>query len=401
MSNRRLITSSPSRLLDAVEVSRKDIYGPSFGVAYRGRVNLALLAKAVHLLAGQHPVLRGRLFSAEGGHLLEVDQDNAPPVLVFDGNEQTAMEKGLEPWDVTERLAQVTVVTGRDGGYLMLRLNHAIADGTAHLGYFRKLWRIYTDLVAGRSPADRKAASLPVPPITLYEKRWSSVSTMEACGLAVGGAKDEVVSNRICLTTEETDRFMAVAKNSGLTVYSLLAGVISAAQFRRRGHAGDTTLKILATVNLRRWTDPPVGDIETTNFAGYHVGSWHAPRRADPFVLGRAANACLRKSLERRAVHLLGLDTPEAQAFESLDTSDLGISINNYGNIAPFAHPDELGLTDFVVPRLHRTAAQVIVPASHIVFTYGGRLSLICTYPDNLRGLLEQVDQDIRALVDC
>lgn len=391
------------RYLDDVEVHNLSA-APAHVAEYRGTVDTAALRMAFDLLCARHPVLRGRVLADEHGYLLSVTGDHRAEFAEFGGDEPVLYREVFRPWNSACSVARLMHVHTANGGYVALRVDHAIVDGHSLREVFDQLWLIYAELRAGRVPAPAAARSLPRSPVELLAQRWHpdvdvpaprrSSSTKDrfqrVCGLRVHPRQ-----GYLRLDEAATARLLDVARARATTVHALICGAVLVGHcvFGTR-ETGPAPMMCLSPVNLRHRVQPPVGATETTAFVKLHPATVTVPQSRDPHAVGAEVKRQLDAAIRRR--DLLSVAELPVLLSEPVVTpveARLAIvQVSNNGVVhTPLTRLGELTITDFLSP------VDVILDVFPIysVYTYRGRLSIRYLYPSNAF-----TAEDVRSLVE-
>lgn len=375
------------RYLDNLEVRMLGQY-PIQAVAYCGSLNESALDQAFHLLCKRHAVLRGRIRQDAHGYLLEASASRYPRPMIAYGDDSTLQNEISKPLDSTNAVAYLIVIRGESQGYVSLRVDHAVVDGTAYFTLWNELWRLYTDIFEGEDVSVRLGSSLPHTNVELYA-RWADIQPATS-GLPTDerDVKDlcEIVFRRLRLSRAATTQLVEAAREHGTTVGALMSGTFAIA-LRRHGCESPNqngAMRLLSTVDLRRHISPAVTATQATNFMGLHVATLTVPISGDPLTIARDYGAQLAAGIANRQLHLYGFSTKRASSAESLRMNEIDLWVNNGGRVQGFPHPDSMEITDFFRVwsssnrELRRPSDQ---PPRHSVVTYDGRMTIDCSYP--------------------
>ncbi|SEC72896.1 Phthiocerol/phthiodiolone dimycocerosyl transferase C-terminus [Amycolatopsis tolypomycina] len=360
---------------------------------YEGELDAAVLARAFRHLCLAHPVLRGRIRGTSPEAVLAVSPEHEPELIVLpDGPDALARITGL-PWDATAGVADLVLVQGDGHRYVALRTDHSITDANAWLGTFRELLRVFTALASGDEPVSEPGTALPAPPAALFHERlglipydrrlFHSAVPPEPSGPAAG-----LFSGYLRLSAEETQWLKRAARRYETTVHGLVAGAILLAQRVLAGGREAVPMYCVSPVDFRRRVDPPVGELETTNFMMSYVAETGVSPRLSPVLVGREVKA--------RMDEVLAGGEGVREAAPMADTLGRNLSyalISNLGVVAEFPAPPGLEFTEL---HILDTVGDTFFPG-YYVSTYRDRLTVLHIFTDRFftRG---DVDRIVREL---
>lgn len=112
-----------------------------------GRIDREILGESVRTLARFLPVLTARFVPTDNGCLIRID-DGAPPLEIH-RSEDFEAELNFAPNWLAGPLLRVALIEGRTRTTVALNLPRAVADGMSFIALHERLWRIYTELLAG------------------------------------------------------------------------------------------------------------------------------------------------------------------------------------------------------------------------------------------------------------
>lgn len=389
------------RHLDHIEAQLRND-SPPHAVKYRGQLEDTALNHAFELLCARHPILRGRIRTDDHAYLLYVPPDHYPKFRIVDGDERTLDHEMNRRHNPESSLTDAVVVRRESGGFVALRMNHAIADGASKFAIFAELWRLYTDIVAGRNPPTTQNPSLAIPPTELLRQRWRGAQASPAPRPADTPSHpiiSEVRGRRIQLNKGDTAQLLAAARSHTTSVHALVCGVVVTALRALATHPDPAPMEVISAINLRNLVSPPVGATETTNFLSGHKAIVDVSADSNPLTIGQEIKSQIDAAVTHR--ELVPLDLAPvffSQVETPLEQHLARCSISNHGVIPPFTQPPEIAITDFVRPRERET--QVYFPR-HGVYTYDGRLNIGCSYPskyftnDQVDDLVERITKQL------
>ncbi|HEY3466110.1 MAG TPA: hypothetical protein VGL47_13335 [Amycolatopsis sp.] len=360
---------------------------------YRGDLDADVLARAFRHLWTVHPVLRARVRGSAPDALLAVSPEHEPGLVVLD-EEPDALAKiaGL-PWDATAGVADLVLVQGDGHGFVALRTDHSITDANAWLGTFRELLRWYTAFASGEEPVSEPGTALPAPPAALFHERlglipydrrlFHSATPPEPAAGTAG-----LLSGYLRLGAEETRWLKRAARRYETTVHGLVAGAILVAQRVLAGGRDPVPMYCVSPVDFRRRVDPPVGELETTNFMMSYVAETGVSPRLSPVLVGRAVKARMDEVLSAAE----GVRDP-APMEDALGRNLSFALISNLGVVAEFPAPSGVEFTEL---HILNTVGDTFFPG-YYVSTYRDRLTVLHVFTDRFftRG---DVDRLVREL---
>ncbi|MEU4250154.1 hypothetical protein AB0F15_22360 [Amycolatopsis sp. NPDC026612] len=360
---------------------------------YHGDLDADALTRAFRHLCAVHPVLRARIRGTAPEAVLAVSPEHEPDVLVLEDVPDVLTKITELPWDATAGVADLVLVQGDGHGFVALRTDHSITDANAWLGTFRELLRLFTAFAAGEEPVSEPGTALPAPPAALFHERlglipydrrlFHSATPPEPPAGTAG-----LISGYLRLGTEETQWLKRAARRYETTVHGLVAGAILLAQRVLAGGRETVPMYCVSPVDFRRRVDPPVGELETTNFMMSYVAETGVSPRLSPVLIGREVKA-------RMDEVLAGLEGGR-DAVPMEDTLGRNLSyalISNLGVVAEFPAPSGTAFTEI---HILNTVGDTFFPG-YYVSTYRDRLTVLHIFTDRFftRG---DVDRLVREL---
>lgn len=352
---------------------------PSHAIAYEGDLDSDRLANAFIRLCDIYPALRGRIRPDEGGQLLYVAPDFYPTIIERVGDIGVLYELAYLPWAPSEATSQLIWVKDERKGFVALRADHSIGDGTSFRKMFSELWRLYSEATTGSySPAER-IEELPRPPSDFFErlpniKNDASLGTIsEQTPLAVSRS----IERRIHLPSVLTERLAMTSRKQKTSIHGIVCGAVLVALRDHGGSHGAALMACWSLVNLRNLVIPKVGPTETTNFAARHEAKVNLQEDADPVEVGVAIKEQLTRSIASHELTINPVKSPPPRLETSLEQRLATVSVSNNGIVPRFIQPLGVEITDFLIPAYPMT---VLFP-TYSVYTYDGRLSIRIVYP--------------------
>lgn len=371
------------RYLDDIEVQLRTV--STHTVEYEGTVDEAALVGAYEQLCVRYPVLRARIRADDRGWLLQVAPDDRPALMVLDGDESSLTHVASQPWEPGHAVAQLVVVRGKSRGFVALRADHAVVDGRSRTSMFGELWRFYTDLVNGCDVSVEPGAGLPSSPATVIKQGHGAAHRGRPGYSKDSDARRCVhIPRRIHLTHEETARLISVARSQQTSVHALVCGAILV-NLRSHGTTPEPARMVcLSIVDLRSQLNQAVRAIETTNPLGVHMAEVVVPAGGDPVAVGHEVKTQLDTDLRRGNVPML-IPSVTKSLYSSrvvgyLEQYLAKISVTNIGVIPRFDQPAGLTIKDW---RRVTTGGKGPNFTMYGVWTYDGRLSILCGYPSD------------------
>ncbi|WP_225831123.1 hypothetical protein [Streptomyces sp. NK08204] len=380
----------------------------------RGRPDPALMRRALVLLTEHHPILRCEVTSGEEGLLLRVRDRIEPPLTVLDGIEETYAELINSRPDWTESLVHAWLLTDGERSQVVLGIHHGIADGRSAFALLDEFWRYYTALAAGADPAPerreelspaidtRLAGSFPdaeidalVDAIAQGAGAEAKPATLPTEGVGRPGrpaATRRFAVDRLEFGPETTQAVVAAARTRGVTVNSLVTGlVLTAVRAQLAPKHGPLTLTCGHGVDLRTRLTPElplstvlncITGLQTT----LAVGHDDLPETVGRTVADQVAGALARRDPER---FLLAALRAGARGI-AVPVPVVSYGISNVGRIPAHPVPEHMELL-----RFGGTANAPGMPPKTGVASFGGRLLVQNEYdtwtygPEQMRRLRE------------
>lgn len=360
---------------------------------YDGDLDPVVLARAFRHLCTVHPVLRARVRGTSPEAVLAVVPEHEPELVVLaDGPDALARIAAL-PWDATAGVADLVLVHGDGHGYVALRTDHSITDANAWLGTFRELLRVFTAFASGEEPVSEPGTALPAPPAALFHERlglipydrrlFHSATPPEPAAATAG-----LLSGYLRLGVAETQWLKRAARRYETTVHGLVAGAILLAQRVLAGGRESVPMYCVSPVDFRRRVDPPVGELETTNFMMSYVAETGVSPRLSPVLVGREVKARMDEVLAGPE------GVRETAPMEDALGRNLSYAlISNLGVVEEFPAPAGLEFSEI---HILNTVGDTFFPG-YYVSTYRDRLTVLHIFTERFfsRG---DVDRLVREL---
>ncbi len=282
------------RHLDAWELS---VLGTPFaiGIEYQGDLDATRLARAYENLCARHPILRTQIHQYGGGAALYLPPDHTPTFVVDSGDFDTLMSRICGPWNPAQTTTQLILVTNGTSGYVALRADHAIADGRGNTEFIRQLMTQYVHHNAEEASL-RTAFELPRPPTEILSNRLGrdNFHATPPGSIDVSKWLHRPIGGQIQFSEEATTNLRQAARDNETTVYGLVTGSIMAAHRTECPQRGAVQMTCYSPVDFRTRVAPPVGVLETTNFALMHQSDVMVTDDAEPARTGKAIKARMR-----------------------------------------------------------------------------------------------------------
>lgn len=371
------------RYLDKIEMPLQG-FAPPLTAEYSGEIDLTALGRAFEILCQNHPVLRACIRQDDHGYMLYVPEDSHPELVIRDGNETTLWQEPNNPWDPARALSRLILFKGDNRGFVSLRADHCIVDGSAIASMFFELWNLYSSLFRGIKVSPKPQQSLPVSPYELLTQRWGQISLAMSSDATRNNSPVldcPSVRRRLVLSTSETTHLIAAAKTNRTSVYALVCGAIIVALRNLGTPRGPARMACWSAIDLRNRVTPSVGATESTNFSCRNRSDVTVAVNDDAIAVGREIKSQLDNAIARREVSINLSEYLSSQVETDLEQRLATLMISNMGNLSQFEQPQGLTITDLLT--LTRRDVSLKFP-THAVFTFQGRLSVRCTYPSAL-----------------
>jgi hypothetical protein len=363
-----VMTDRPLNYLELAHLNRVVI----MAAEYTGDLDAAALETAFRLLCERHPVLRGRIEGVPPEVFLTVPGDHQPELLVLEDVPGVLSKIAELPWDATKGVADLVRVQGEGHGFVALRTDHSITDANAWLGLFRELLRLFTTVADGREPDRADDVGLPKPPAELFHQRLGLIPydrrLFHSAAPPVSTEPAGLISGYLTLTEDETAWLRRSARRYRTTVHGLVAGAILLAQRVLAGGDDAVPMYCVSPVDFRPRVDPPVGELETTNFMMSYVAEVDVWPRMSPVLVAQAVKAQLDSLLAKGD----GVRATERMT-DQLGRNLSFALISNMGVIDEFPAPDGLSFHDI---HILNTVGDTYFPG-YYVSTYRGRLTVL------------------------
>lgn len=361
---------------------------PSQVVEYEGEVNSATLLRSCELLSARYPVLRAKVRVSTDGCLLYVPAGYFPEVALLYGDENSLQCRLREPWDPRDGVVQFLHLRQRVGGFVAMRTDHVIADGTTWKAWFYDLWRIYTDLTEGREVSIVEEQSLHRAPSALLaddgrarEHRTRSQSAhhaIEALSKRASDCSVKITHERRRLEVDSTARLFSRAHERDTTVHGIVCGAILVTmRDLQTSRSGPMSMICRSVIDLRNRAGRNIGATSTANFLGLHQATVDVPQNADPILVGKEVKRQLDSAIEDGVRMYDRSDlAPSGKEETATDKRRSIVSVANSGVIPSFAYPDALKITDWwgISPTVQPETPNF---PSVAAYTYAGRLNVL------------------------
>ncbi|WP_031468371.1 phthiocerol/phthiodiolone dimycocerosyl transferase family protein [Sciscionella sediminilitoris] len=379
------------RYLDPIEEQHLGA-APTHVAEYRGAVEHRYLRQAFELLCLRHPVLRGRVETGRHGSLLYVEPGHQPEDIRTRGDYEVLLRHAFGPWNPAHAMARLIHVRENGGGFVALRIDHAIVDGHSLRAIFDELWEIYAETVRGIETSIGPGTSLPRSPQDLLAERWRSLPDRFPLAQQEDWHRVPPHQGYIRFDERDTAALLTAARDHGTTVHALIAGSVLGTQC---AHGSRTSAPVpmicLSPVNLRSRVIPAVTATETTALVKIHKAELAVRPDRAPYATGRELKAQLESAIAGRellspaelSMVLSALpDSPLDPRFAIAQVSNNG---HVHARLERFTEPRFLGFS---------SAVDLISDAFPIysVFTFRGELSIRYLFPSN-RFSAEEVAQ--------
>lgn len=382
------------RYLDSCEIPHLNSGRPLMA-EFEGFIDEMAMEQAWNLVCSKYPVLCARVFRDDDGYLLDVHADRRPPFRSTEGNRAVLLTEVERPWDAENHVAELLVVRSEGGGFVAIRVDHAVVDGASLLTMVRDLWHFYTRIRSGDSISIIPVDAIPTAPTELLKAR-SNISESKFLSPRNDSVYElyDSVLHRVRLNKPETSGLRKTAHECRSTVHALLCGSIIATLRRHDRLKEDATMACWSMVDLRSRVSPQVGATETTNFLGFHRAQFAVPLNLNPIAIGRK----IRNQLDSDSAKG-ELETDISRLWSLKVQSDLkdhiaAVSVSNPGPIIGFELPGDLRIVDLFVTYKLRTP----VPFTRYgTLTYNGQLSIFACYPTIFCSTeVEEISAEIR-----
>lgn len=389
-----------------------------------GRLDPALIRRALGLLTARHPMLRSEVVADDTGLLLRVRKEVLPPLIECEGIEETFARLINTRPDWTESMLHAWLLTDGERSQVVLGVHHGVADGRSAFALMDEFWRHYTALAAGADPRPERRDELPEAIDTRLAGAFPDAEIDAlADALAQGAGADakpavlpaegterpgrpaetgRFVVDRLEFGPSTTDAVAAAARARGMTVNSLVTGlVLTAVRAQLPPEAGPLPLVCGHGVDLRTRLTPELPLSTVLNcVTGLQTGLdvSHDDR---PDVVGRAVADQVTAALTRRDPERLLLAALRAGARGiALPAPVVSYGISNVGRIPSPPVPDTLRLL-----RFGGTANAPGMPPKIGAAGFGGRLLIQNEYdswtfgPEQMTHLRETLRASVTDLV--
>ncbi|MEU5425304.1 hypothetical protein AB0H73_06815 [Streptomyces olivoreticuli] len=284
-----------------------------------GDIDHGLLAESLRILTEFHPVLLGRFVPDEESCVVRDGDPGTQRVKIEKFTDLQQELQVVQDWSAGP-LLRVAVSEGGPRSTVALSMPRAVVDGAAYVALYKRLWSIYTDLSLGKTvPTHLIAGGLASPSLDdrvqegFTEEELSDFLTSRATQreavpsvLSVRGREPGTFGVvRLELDAQRTRRFVDYAHAVGLTVHSLICGVLlTGARAFLPPSSGPITLACVSAVDLRSRISPPIEPESVQSSASSSTITLEVSESPDPVELGRSVSEKLRADLDARVPDL-------------------------------------------------------------------------------------------------
>lgn len=364
----------------------------------QGRLNPALMARALGLLTEHHPLLRAAVVPGDTGLLLRVRDRVRPPLILCEGTGDTFVEDAFAELinsrpDWTQSLLHAWLLTDGERSQVVLGVHHGVADGRSAFALLDEFWRHYTALAAGSDPVSQRRDELPEAIDSRLAGAFPDDEIDALVDALARGAGDEAkpatlpkegtglpnrpaetrrfVVDRLEFDPRTTDAVVATARARGMTVNSLVTGlVLTAVRAQLAPETGPLAMVCGHGIDLRTRLTPELPLSTVLNcITGLQTGLT-VSHDARPDAVGREVADQVETALARRDPERFLLAALRAGARGiSLPVPVVSYGISNVGRIPAHPVPDDVQLL-----RFGGTANAPGMPPKIGAASFGGRL---------------------------
>ncbi|QIS12150.1 phthiocerol/phthiodiolone dimycocerosyl transferase family protein [Nocardia arthritidis] len=374
-------------------------------VLVTGELDATALGAAFAALQRSYPVLTCRIVEESDGRCLLVRSNASPPVGPWFGDgDPGRLRDPAQPLDPATQLAYLDVVAAPGCARVTWYIHHAVADGSHAIELFARFWDFYTDCLTATVPE-------PVPHDYPRSLEWYSATYGFRRG-PLSGLEDVTVPlsaepkpdpaaatailgggllrpARSTLDAETTGRLIALARRTGLTVNSVVTGVLLRA-FGARTSADPRPVRALYAVDLRRHLDPQVPATAGTNLAASACFAADMETCGGTMELARRIAGRLRRDLAQGVLQQSVWHYPDFYGDRRTRSVAGHLGLTNCGVIPRFRTPPGAAITDYEIVHLlahPRPSTEVTSQTGlFMLYTFAGRLTI---------GYVGAVDADV------
>jgi hypothetical protein len=357
--------------------------GPIVGsVTLQGRVDVEVMDRAARLLQRDYPVMRSWLHRS-GEHIDLVSSDEGPG-LVVSASSGDVLEGELNIALGPDRPAsRISLSQTAGAAVLSLSADHSAGDGVLVMYLLHRLLAYYTDLLRGQVPAPTGKPlfegtleeallaayePLPLPPPDTADPPL----TLGVDAIAPGAAG----LRNLSFGQAETTALVAAARESGISLTSLLSGALACAvRAQFPADAGSQPVTLAIPVNLRPRLVPAVPPDAQFVCASLLMCTTRVGVGERPAEVGGRVGAQMHASLERNDIqHRL---VAQRLSGRQAPFPALSFILSNLGTVEDYVVPDGLQVSGTRFASTSRGP----VPTLYVM-TAGGRLSLELIYDE-------------------
>lgn len=374
----------------------------SWTLVYEGSIDETALDVALQLLSAEYPVLRAVVYEDDFGYNLEVVPGTRVRLAVLkDGPNDHLSEFGAN-WNTEAGVAALLLIRGEKSGQVCFLLDHSVADGQAFEAMWRRLWELYSDIVASIEVRVGVCMELPQSMLAVAAKRLGRQPRSEVSkGMKpVVGTRD-LYYTYSHLPEEETERLREIVRSRGATVTSLLSAVILIALRKSLPGAGDVRMSSTMPVDLRKRFRQHVDAREATGFASGVVAVVDVGLDADPMLLAREIRGQVEESLANRVPHRMLVEQFDVGAGRKRLRPSTDISnprcrtlVSSMGEVGGYRTPKSLRFTASKT----RPFKQGADCPTFSIYTFNGALWICGRYPRDVFAVVESQNLSERIL---
>ncbi|MEU2249390.1 hypothetical protein [Streptomyces sp. NPDC019224] len=367
-------------------------------VTLEGRVDAAVMERAVRLLGRDHPLLRCAFRQDGGGITLELAGEGPGLALAEPGPDGLADELNVS---LAQNRRVYSVSLSQDAGSAVLRLagDHAGSDGRLNMLLLRRLLGYYTDLLCAvePEPTGRSAfeGSLEDALLSAYEPRpvQPPAAAEPPLTLADAAAAPGALAVRgFGFDPDTTAALIAAARGGGISLTSLLAGALACAVRAQFPGAGPMPVAPAFAVDLRPRIEPPIAPDAPFPCVARLVCSTGVDAGEQPVEVGRRIGTQLHAALDQEEIQHR-LVSQEATG-RPIPLPPISFMVSNLGTLEEYRVPNGLRVTDSRCAGTSRGAVPTLFGS-----TVDGRLTLDLVYDTGFHraGTIEDVAKRFEA----
>lgn len=369
------------RRLDHIEMVLRES-APSFVVEYSGLLSDEMLRRAWAIECSRHALLRAKLYSSDDGCWLTLPNEHQAEIYTACGEVSDLRELCQAAWPEISSgdVARLIHLKAGFGGFLALRVNHAVFDGVS-LGFmFRDLWETVKLLTEGHEPVYDVDRCLPRAPSAVLEENdigaIFAIPSIDAASLEWS----KEIEHDVVLAELDSSRLFVAVRRYDVSVHSVVSAAISLALKLLDKPHGNGTMTCWSTVDLRaRMPRSSLRYSDVTQLTAFHRGLVSFADGDQLFVLADQIKTQLTDDLAHGLIEM-NAGAVASPGDGSLPRRVARFLITNVGVISQLPPIPGVEVCEVLRGFYEGQSTLVDFPA-FVVSTYDEVLKIVCRFP--------------------